>query len=265
MSAKERGMVSLHQMEDQRPSDKFIVDLNLPAYVDQDRIGVDLDRIYKLCKIAGIGRIVMIGEVGGETSTTIPQVVGMNSDGSAIASRSVVETDSPAFDSSSNPWSPDRRTDNRLINISIKANIDEISMKIADSKEGVRSTSGWARELDKGVRTPIRSLGTRNLVTTRPHISPDLWPLLNAPGFMLNTINFPPDDLIDAVFYGSQFSVYLISRAQSKLMSKINDDHRFSLIPGPQLDRAVWFSVVLASGKLIKDMYPDQKNTPQAK
>lgn len=48
-------------------------------------------------------------------------------------------------------------------------------------------------------------------------------------------------------------------------MSEYNDDHRFSLIPGPQLDRAIWFNLVLATGKLIKDMHPDKKGLPQGR
>jgi hypothetical protein len=86
MSARiESGFVPLPKVEQEQPEDKIKIILNLPPYVDQDRIGVNLTGISKLCRLGGIRQLVVIGKTDEETSHVIPEISGMNSDGSAIA------------------------------------------------------------------------------------------------------------------------------------------------------------------------------------
>ncbi len=254
MSAIERGFVPLRRMEEEQPSDKFFVNLNLPPYVDRDRIGVDLARIHRLCKIAGINRILLIGESGQETSTVIPQIAGYNPDGSALASRAVAVVNVPTFDSKTTQEGK-ARTDSRLIDISVTANMDEIGLRVADSREGLRSANEWAKHLDGGLRHAVRRGGTSNLLRNRPHFNPDLPAITASSIIVLDISDGNPDGLL---ILGETF-VYGLSRFFSKSMTLNNPDHRISLIPGPQIDRAIWFNLVLATGKLIKDMYPDKK------
>lgn len=253
MTNIEKGFIPLRRMEEEQPSDKFIVNLNLPPYVDKDRIGVDLERIHRLCRIGGISRILLIGNSGQETSHTVPQVIGFNSDGSALASKAVATVSAPVFDQK--VVQNGNRTDSRVVDITVNANIDEIGLRVADSREGLRSASEWAKQLDGGLKKTVRKVGTRNVIRNRPY----LWPDFGAVYGSTATVIFSLGGNINELSLALNIFNYGISRLHSKSISERNSDHRFSFIPGPQIDRAIWLNLVSASGKLIKDIYPDKK------
>ena len=253
MTNIEKGFIPLPKVEQEQLSDKLMVNLNLPPYVDRDRIGIDLERIHRLCRIGGIGRILLIGNSGQETSHTVPQLVGFNSDGSALASKAVAIVSAPVFDQK--VVQNGNRTDSRVVDIMVNANIDEIGLRVADSREGLRSASEWAKQLDGGLKKTVRKVGTSNVIRNRPY----LWPDFGAVYSSTATVIFSLGGNINELSFMLNTFAYGMSRLHSKLISEQNSDHRFSFIPGPQIDRAIWLNLVLATGKLIKDMYPDKK------
>jgi hypothetical protein len=260
MSARiESGFVPLPKVEQEQPEDKIKIILNLPPYVDQDRIGVNLTGISKLCRLGGIRQLVVIGKTDEETSHVIPEISGMNSDGSAIASKKIARVTVPAFESSSRNSSRRNQTiAERWINLDIRMNVDEIGLLVSEETGGVHNVGNWTRELNKGLRTPIRKAGNQNLLHNL-ECDDKLRYLIQ----LCVTGVFLPIALL--ANWGLAFDTGFIIGGPiwTQILEGIqrwkDPDYRFSITPGFQIDRAIVLGITSRTRNLIKDLHSDKK------
>ena len=263
MANIEKGFIPLRKVEEEQPLDKVRITLNLPPLVDQDRIGVNLARIDSLCRLSGIENLIVLGKTDEETSKVIPLVVGVNSDGSAVASKSLVKTDVPPYNSVFS--GEEGYMSSRNIKLRININVDEVAQRAAEAKMGVRDPKVWAQNVDEGLRHSIRSVGTDNLIRNPDRFTKGFYlislPLnagINSVSDLINNGHLTEQPAINTmVFYALIRGVYLVSEVAQKIISKENI--RYSVFIGPQLDRAAVLQLKTRTQKLVKDLHPDKK------
>lgn len=124
---------------------------------------------------------------------------------------------------------------------------------------GVHSPKNWARELDKGLRAPIRKAGDQNLLH-------DL-EIYDKYGYFVIAYNAAIPltiALARGTFSPELGLVYLLStitggRIGEKIVTWKDQDHRFALFPGFQVDKAITLGITSRTRNLIKDLSPDKK------
>lgn len=258
----ESGFISLPKVEQEQPEENIQILLNLPDYVDQDKIGVNLTGIAKLCRLGGIRQLVVIGNTDEEISHVIPEVVGLNSDGSAIASKKVARVTVPTFEmhKRDSSWR-NISISTRATNLAIDINVDEVALRVSEKPKGVHSIGNWAGELDKGLKHPIRWAGNQNLLHNLERFDEtvrngDLGFLCGTTvGFSLNPpggYNFESLILVFGLINGA-------FKAAELMALRNHPDFRPSLFPGPQVDRAIALGILSRTKTLIKDLSPDKK------
>lgn len=260
----ESGFVPLPKVEQEQPEERIRIHLNLPSYIDQDKIGVNLTGISKLCRLGGIRELVVIGNTGEETSHVIPEIVDLNSDGSAVASKKIAKVAVPTFemDIKDNKGQTENIS-TRAVNLNIKINIDELASRVTEKPEGAHSVKNWTKELDKGFKVPIRKSGNQNLLRNLEWN--DRTAYIAAGGF---SVGVPFIDLFatlrgDIIFLEAQLaSVALIVgalKASETLSLRKHPDFRYSLFLGYQIDRAIALGISSRTKPLIKDLQHDRK------
>ncbi len=253
----ESGFVPLPKVEQEQPEDNIHILLNLPGYVDQDRIGVNLTGIANLCDLGGIRPLRVFGKTGEETSHVIPEIVGINSDGSAMASKKIAKVTVPTFEMRlrNSSWR-NRWIAERWIRLNINMNVDEIGQRVSEQSGGVHSAKNWATELDRGFKTPIRTAGNQNLLHDLEF--GDKIHLVGTGGYtilaLLVSEIFRPDSRL---FYAA--GCVIINTVPSFIESRINPGYRFSLFPGFQVDRAIALGITSRTRNLIKDLNSEKK------
>lgn len=259
-SAIERGFVPLPKVEREQPEDNIRILLNLPDYVDQDRIGVNLAGIARLCRLGGIQTLIVIGNTGEETSHVIPEVVGLNSDGSAVASKKIAKVTVPTFETKmyDATWR-NQQIASRWIRLNINMNIDEVALRVSEEQEGVHSVKNWTQELDGGFKVPIRRAGNQNLLHDLGSLDRQVYAglgLITALFAGLELANNGSPDLgLDILKLGAAIAV---TRAPLLIEALVNQNYRFSIFPGHQVDRAVALGILSRTKTLIKDLHPDK-------
>src|SRR5437773_240279 len=122
-------------------SPKVSINLNLPPWIDPDKIGLNLNRLETFCRIGGIGHLIIAGVTGEETSSTVPMIVGMNEQGGAYAGKAEAKVASIHSES----FTPDFQGiphANIWANGKVNINLDEMKQRISNEKrwkEGVHS------------------------------------------------------------------------------------------------------------------------------
>lgn len=261
MSSIEKGFSPLPKVEREQPEDKIKILLNLPDYVDQDRIGVNLRDISKLCKLGGISQLIVVGKTDQDTSHVVPEVTGLNSDGSATVSKKIAKVTVPTFESSvdNSAWH-DKWISDRWINLEVNLNIDEIALRVSEKPEGVHGIKNWSQELNKGFKTPIRESGSKNLLQGLETKDKD--DLIELAGFVFVF------DLFSAlrgahISPGYVAQSFLFANLGRKICDVIykrgNPDYRFSIFPGPQIDRAIALGILSRTKTLVKDLHTEKQ------
>ena len=255
----EKGFIPLPKVEQEVTDETIIMSLNLPDYVDQDRIGVNLAGISKLCKLGGITHLVVIGNTGEETSHVVPEVAGVNSDGSASLSKKIEKVIVPTFETNPMHNGKDNETiSTRTIGLYVDINVDELGNRIAETSEGVHSPKAWAKELDKGIKTPIRKAGNQNLLHHLESFDKTDFRVMAFMTGLTIAVYIPVYSVFDphSLILPGELAVY---RMFSALTRKEHPDFRFSLFPGFQVDRAIALGIMGRTKTLIKDLRQDKK------
>lgn len=254
MSRVESDFIPLPRVEQEQPSEYGEIRLNLPPFVDQDRIGVNVSRMDSLSRLSGFKRLTILGKTGEETSETMPNIVGLNPDGSAMASKSVAKLSVPTFDSMSQTAYESRSQ--RRANVTIGINIDEIAEKNRILGNDARSPKLYIKEVDKAVRTGIRTEGNHNLVGKHT----------------LNWLDLLNDTLMNYNLFVAPFSAaaerWDVFSIQSfvvglngfiRIMRWKMPNGRLSYFLGPELDRAAVLQVKARTQKIVSDLHPEKK------
>jgi hypothetical protein len=261
-STIERGFVPLPKVEQEQPEDNIGIYLNLPSYVDQDRIGVNLRDIAGLCKLGGIRQLLVIGQTDKETSHVIPEVSGLQADGSATASSKMAKVIVPTFEARMDDlgWGRTDRIETRWIGLSVNMNMDEIALRVSEKTGGLHATKNWTKELDKGFKTPIRKAGNQNLLHNLESFDKFTLGLMGAVVGGVEAIEELGGGQASLERVALFAFVYtFVAKVDDASTLRGNPDHRFSIFPGPQIDRAIALSILSRTRTLIKDLYQEKK------
>jgi hypothetical protein len=255
MFRKESGFIPLPKIEQEQPEEDLEIKLNLPQYVDQDRIGINTSNIIKLNNWGGIRTLRVVGRYDMETSILIPETAGINSDGSANASKKVTKVEKPTFEGYSSDYNWDTFSiANRWKNVEINLNIDEIGQRIKDKPEGIRSSKNWTRELDSGINRPLRAEGHKNLLHDLEFLDKYSYRNIVIVGGLISSIYYANSGHLTL---GGFLGFYLGDRIVTLVKSINKPELRLSLFPGYQIDRAVVLSAMSRLKTIVKDLGSD--------
>lgn len=257
-SPVERGFIPLKRIEKEQPSDIVTISLGMPSFVNKDRIGVNLGRMEGLAKLSGIKRIQIKDSSGDQSLPVELQVAGFNPDGSAMASRSGLQTMVPAYEYKPQILDSGIPMNQRVINLNISVNLDAIGSQLASSREAVRSPRGWARELDRGTRELIRRAGRANLMgNVSDEVTTTYAVITTASG--LTTLSVLTEFSISSppMLFGELWLLlYMMFQMADLAKGHKKENYRNSIFLGPQLDRAAALNLLTRSQKLIKEITP---------
>jgi hypothetical protein len=262
----ESGFVPLPKVEREQPENNIKISLNLPGYVDQDRIGVNLTEIARLCRLVGIRELVVLGKTDEETSRTLPEIAGVNLDGSAMASKKITKAiTTPIFETNSRSY--DNRKwpliANRWIDLNIGINVEEIGLRISRQPEGIRAVKNWAKELNNGLKIPIKNVGNQNLLHNLEIGDKfELGSIVVIVGTSLGlelALGILSPILTDMLLISAPVAGKLGSLLRKRMGLDPDPNHRFSIFLGPQIDRAIILNIESATTTLIKDIHQDKK------
>lgn len=250
-------------------SEKVRFDLGLPGFVSEWEIGIALADVERLCGLAGIYFLRVVGEQKGEISGADTKIVGWSSTGEAYAGKVGIAKPAPISQEDLGP-AERAKFPNKYVwrTAEVGMNMREISGQIGNNprwKEGVRSTEAWVHYLDKGLRGCFPKIAWEYLVK---RISWRDWGsfgliLLYEPlnissllhqilGGDYNTLALGVNvfkELSWFLFLNQWFNFidHLFHRPTIKELTEFSPQYqatqRFSLLAGPELDRwlAVWF------------------------
>ncbi len=255
-AAVEKGFVPLSAIEGEQLG-RIAVGLNLPDFVDTDKIGINLPRIETMCNLSGIEAVAIVGIKGQDTSKEVPVVAGINKDGSAIAGKGVEKTTVPASSHIQAVLPIHRDMGKRTTGLIIGVNVDELSQNASQSNEGSRDTAVWARSLDSAIKIPLRKAGTENLIS---HWDEEAkFAYLFAPGFMWLIDALTASNTNPEMYLAQLVQVSLVWRGLDYIQQRKDPHYRHSLFVDPQFDRALALQVKGRTQKLVADLHPDKK------
>lgn len=254
MHEMENGYVPLENAVGSRSTFK----ISLPDYVDKDAIGVNLRRTDHLAKLGGISHI-QVKSVNGETSNSVPAIVGINRNGEGLAGKTSLKTEVDQFTVESEKT--DRLSiphSGSWINTTITLNTNEIEDRIAKNdkwERGIRSAEAWAYHLNQSVSTGVTNSGTEHLTLGLSRLN---WvKTLMQYGIMASfelQNNPTPEGMLSRVLFVSQF-LNLIDMVSCKAQGV---EFRYSAFYGPQLDRAIVLWCAAKATNLIKSFPEDE-------
>lgn len=243
---------------DQANTQKVRFSVPLPEYVDRERVGINVGRIEKLCRIGGIGHLRIVGETQGKTSSFTPAIVGFSNKGEAYAAKTGVKNSVPTY-------SVDYERDEfvphsfRWANGTVRVNLNEVADRIVSDlrwKKDAREIKAWSQHLDLSLRRGIAEIGTRHLIV---EANKAYFTITTLVGALIAFGLIPPFDPRVPETGRIIFSI----AAQHQIMNAIDfvsgkfshlGEHRWSITNGAQPDRAILLKVLTDRGNLVKTL-----------
>lgn len=254
MSRIESGFIPLPIVESGVTSDRVYLKLNLPQYLDQDRIGVNIGRIEKLQKLSGIALTAVKGVASDEVSSENHEIIGVGPDGSALASKAKSKTTVPAMNTfMKDEFNPFSRLDSRSIALAMELNVSEITSRIQLSNKNLRDSEEWSKQVDEALREKLRKEGTNNLV--KQNGFEKLW-------FPFAWGGIPSLFIAAGIIPISYYTtIYSLDKIFTIMKKRIYPETRLSIFPSyaPQLDRAAVLQLKTRTQKLVADIPTEGK------
>lgn len=249
MSEFKKGFVPIEYANTDRM--RFVIPF--PEYVKPQQIGVNLSGLERLLRIGGIGRLRVAEQTEGETTRFTPTVVGYNSQGNAYAGKKGTLTFVPEFTTSPNLDAPVSRLHfatwtNAVINL----NINEMAQRIRQEDRwtrGVRSTEAWAHHLDEALRKGVRDIGIRHLTLGLNKID---WLYIALQYAQMGTLaTFTRFPSVEIMAFSILFGSGCINLIGCNVFRNTDYGSRWSVIIGPQLDRALLLKILSSRTNLV--------------
>lgn len=230
---KESGFVPIDEANTDRV--RFAVDL--PSYVDRTQIRANPGRIESFMRIGGISHL-RVETFEGERIQDSPAIVGFDSQGNAYAGRVGARTKTEEFNIDS---SKDGKKGIPTASLTVKFDVAQINQGIVD--EGVRSPSAWAKKLDRGILEGVRNSGSRVLLIE--NIKYDLLQM-GVQSYLVS------NSLVRGTLLGIAINVTILPLFTNTIGLVLGHNNRFSLVFGPQLDRAALLQARSRLQKVVK-------------
>jgi hypothetical protein len=260
MSKFERGYHPLSSVESLE-TPRVAMKLNLPDYVNTDKIGVNVRGMHRMMKLGGINSLSVTG-TSGERSSVTPVVVGSDG-GSALGAFVGKEVVVATFNTKSRRANPGRYIPAQAewIDVDLKVNLDEITQRIENRKKRLRDVNAWAHQLNNAISDGIASIGSRHVIGNydlfQKATSVSLYGTTEMFGIAGSVAAHQP---IAGNAIGSYFLGTLVGNVTTRNIyqkSRDQDDQngfRWSLVYGPQVDRAVLLHGLAKSTRVVKEL-----------
>ena len=218
---------------------------------NENAIGLNVDRIQALCQLSGFRHLRIQNQEHPLTTNAAVMIVGMDSRGTAVGGKASVKT-VPIYEEGMNPVNNVIRKQSRWFDLTISLNQKEIQQRMLVSRKDVRKVTNWAKNINQALTQGIVNAGVKQLLsglsTVEKTISVILYGLVPVISFIgpekipsyLATMVFMYNYLQDYRFGGENF--------------REGSGHRYSLIFGPELDRALVLLLLANSQKLAKPL-----------
>lgn len=254
--ATEQRLIPINQVY--RQTDRVNFNIPFPTWLETDRIGVDLRRTLGLMTLGGIRSLTMTqAKTDEENSVSMPVIVGINTDGSALAGKakaarktlyhSGLSLQREFFPLHNCMWT----------NLGIRLNTDQIQKEITSASNNLRQPDSWTPYLDRVLRESIRKGGTHHLLKGHT-VFRAFFALINN-SLYLSALRDPK--VILGVYFG-WFAMGLFLELRTKeLSSSAGCRYRATIIPGYEIDRAALLQVLSRTMILVKAIKPEV--TPQ--
>ncbi len=229
-----------------------------PEYVKPQQIGVNLRGLRMLLRIGGISHLRVAGQTDGETTRFTPTIVGYDSQGNAYAGKKGEKVTIPEFttyddeanrNQDASEWKPHSATwKNAVINL----NINEMAERIRQEDKwarGVSSTEAWAYHLDKVVRKGVSDIGVRHLTLGVDRTTWGLTAFQYVLAGALEVSTGHPS--IESMAYRILFMSLCMNLVHYIGHRNTYDGYRWSVLYGPQLDRALLLIVLSSRTNLV--------------
>lgn len=250
-----RGYQPLSEAELGTPRIDFA--LNLPEYLNTDKIGINVRRIHMMMRLGGIRSLTIEGK-SGETETVTPSIVGGNEEGAVAGTRAIIkkvpksmslrsnESGDREYNSLASKW-----TDARVI-----VNLSQMQDELSQAGQ-LRSEKAWAKEINKAITKELTEQGTKHLLMDMEFW--DYFDVAASLGYTGVSTSFhleegPLGAIRRLLLYNLGMNImnrYVFGRKYARY----NDDgYRWSAFVGPQFDRAVILQTMAKSGRVAKEI-----------
>lgn len=231
-----------------------------------EEVGLNVKRLHLICQVSGFSHLRIRNDPQGETSQEVPQVVGIDRDGTAIAGKAKIKKaptfqldHSPAF-MFEKPW---RQA--RWQNLTISLNTEEIKQRILLSDESVNNPIIWGKEIHKALKSGTLKAGTHHLLKDFESYEK----ILTLLGFALHssfeiggalTGNIEPEAVVPRIAYRIALLGTVMTGLHSFLygLEKPGEGRRISIFFGPELDRAAALLALTYTQRLAKGISEDK-------
>jgi hypothetical protein len=238
----------------------LVWDLELPSHVDQERLVVNMSLLAGLHRVGAIA-CSGVGGYNGETSQTLPSIVGLNADGSAVAGGLATSKRAEGSRSKQQGYNFNVGFVNTCIGqgiIAHRLNQSEIASQVADlvREKDKSSEAAWSTCLDRALRQAMREGAYGHLMkkgNTADRLSGVACPSL----VFLPTAVEASQAIPGIISYGILQTIPTILQAiVKKQYGKLAYfDRRFSIFPwGVQPDRYAMVNALSRVPKLIKHL-----------
>ncbi|OGE02585.1 hypothetical protein A3G16_03605 [Candidatus Curtissbacteria bacterium RIFCSPLOWO2_12_FULL_41_16] len=261
MSSVERGFIPITEAQ----SERVRFQVGLPDFVDQDRIGVNLREIQRLCQIGGIHRLVVLGVEDLDTSKTVPQILGFNSQGSTYMGKAASKADVSPSESFSAPGWEGKSHPQQWSDALIAVNMNQVRDRIGNDKrwsEGIRSPKAWSHYLNRGIKDGISKEGIAQLLNLRNKVDLAIFAAFVGAA-ATDAVPLPRwfDPHIPSVreaiqaYFTWSITWNVIERFMDGKRPFLSDgNNRYTAFYGPEVDRAVLLKVLTKTRTLVKQI-----------
>ena len=224
----------------------------LPEYVKAEKIGVDLERITRLCDLGGIERVVLAGRNDGKTSRIEVGIGKVSASGEATATAASKKTVEPTHNSHRLAGEDFGPHCIQWTDAFIEMNTKEINQRILDDRRwtrGVRDINAWSKYIDDCLRGGISEVGVKHLTLG---LSTRNWINLGIQVGLQSTTEV----IAGPTLTTSIVRLFTISAVMNTLNYALYRDfsdtkYRFSLFYGPQIDMAILLWILSRNKRLV--------------
>ena len=238
-----------------------------------EEVGLNVKRLHAICQVSGFSHLRIRNDPQGETSQEIPQVVGIDREGTAIAGKvKIKKVPTFQFDHSPVDHSPAfvfgrHWKQSRWQNLTISLNTEEMKQRIRLSDESVKNPTMWGEEIHRALKSGTLKAGTHHLLKDFKRFEKIftlfMYTLMSSEEILsvargdLGLGNLAPTLAVDAVLIGTFMTVM---HSLGYGVEKPGEGRRISLFFGPELDRAVTLLVLTHTQSLAKGITENNKS-----
>jgi hypothetical protein len=205
--------------------------------------------------LAGIHSLQIHTDDEGETSQTNVSIVGMGQNGEALGGKAKSKAVSlEDHEISTSPLDKTLCHQGAWVDGQIHLNIPEVKQQLLHSGQSLKDPIAWSSIIDTAIKSGIRKIGNNHLLKDFRGL--DIGTL--GPTYALGILSAIRYDLNT---YASLTALSAINIGENAVISCLenNFEHsgggrRWSLVPGPELDRALIFNVGLSTLRLAKPL-----------